>query len=225
MAFASMTDHTATHRPRLTRGMLVLALFAAILAAPAQAQEGSPWELLETLRNGLQEAGPMTAEFVQTYVPAGFKSGDEERGHLSIWLPDCLRWSYTEPAIKHFLVCQREVYFWNEDEPGGRRSKIRPEEEPGLDLLLVQVPTLRERYIAQSEKLEDGGYRITLAVPSEKDGRFSAEIRLDPSWKRVLELEYTDDEGNLTRFQLSNYQALRHTALFRPPEGIEWTEE
>ena len=207
------------------RFLAALFLGFALLVPSARAQEGSPWELLENLRNSLQEAGPTTAEFVQTYVPAGFTSGDEERGHLSIWLPDCLRWSYTEPAVKHFLVCQREVFFWNEDEPGGRRSKIRPEEEPGLDLLLVQVATLRERYIAQSEKLEDGGYRITLAVPSESDGRFSAEIRLDPSWKRVVELKYTDDEGNLTRFRLSNDQPLRHTALFRPPEGIEWTEE
>lgn len=207
------------------RHLVLTALSALALLAPAAARAISPWELLESLRRDLQESGPITGRFEQTYVPAGFTDGDRESGHLSIWLPDCLRWNYVEPQAKSFLLCGDEVYFWNEDETGGRHYRIEPEEEPGLDLLLVEVAKLKERYVASNEKLADGTYRIELATPPGSGRAFSARIRIEPVSMRVVGMEYTDEEGNLTRFEITDYQPLRHTALFQPPQGIEWTQE
>ncbi|HEX9737077.1 MAG TPA: outer membrane lipoprotein carrier protein LolA [Thermoanaerobaculia bacterium] len=226
------TLHPTRYRhPRKRRHAIpvLLALAAlAVPAAPAPAEdptELSPWVLLEKLRDDLQRSGPMTSRFVQTYVPAGFSDGDTESGHLAMWLPDCLRWSYEQPQSKSFLVCAGEVYYWSADEPGGRHYKIDAREEPGVDLLLVPVSTLRQRYVAASEKQGDGTYAISLATPPAEDGNFRATIRLDPTRTRVTRLEYADDEGNLTRFALSEYERLSETAVFRPPDGIEWTEE
>lgn len=197
---------------------------ALLLLAPA-AHARSPWELLESLRNDLQKSGPITGKFEQTYIPAGFSRGDQESGHLSIWLPDCLRWNYEEPQAKSFLLCGDEVYFWNADESGGRHYRIEPEEEPGLDLLLVAVAELRERYVASSDKLADGTYEISLALPEGSESGFSAKIRLEPVSMRISGMEYTDEEGNLTRFVITDYQPLRHTALFQAPLDVEWTTE
>ncbi|MEM7352186.1 MAG: outer membrane lipoprotein carrier protein LolA [Acidobacteriota bacterium] len=208
-----------------TTRLPMLAALAALTLAPTAAQALSPWELLESLRKDLQGSGPITSQFKQTYIPAGFSDGDHESGHLSIWLPDCLRWNYVEPLAKSFLLCNGEVYFWNEDESGGRHYEIEPEEEPGLDLLLVEVSKLKERYVASSDKLADGTYEITLALPSGADNGFSAKIRLEPVSMRISGMEYTDAEGNLTRFALSDYQRLTHTALFQPPKDVEWTQE
>jgi len=217
---------TTIYNPALPY-LLALAVLAP-LAAPAAADEAtelSPWVLLESLRDDLQRSGPMTSHFVQTYVPAGFTDGDTESGHLSMWLPDCLRWSYEQPQAKSFLVCAGEVYYWSEDEPGGRHYRIDARQEPGLDLLLVPVSALRQRYLAASEKQGDGTYAITLATPPAAAGSFRAEIRLDRTRTRVTRLEYTDDEGNLTRFVLSRYERLSDTSLFQPPDDVEWTEE
>ncbi len=202
--------------------MIVVAM--ALIAAPA-ARAISPWELLEQLREDLQRSGPITGKFKQTYIPAGFEDGDHESGYLSIWLPDCLRWNYEQPQAKSFLLCGDEVHFWNEGESGGRNYRIEPEQEPGLDLLLVEVAKLKERYVAGNEKLGDGTYEISLKLPPDAERPFSARIRLEPVSMRVVGMEYTDEEGNLTRFEISDYQRLRHTALFKPPQGIEWTEE
>lgn len=201
--------------------LAVLPLFAA-LAVPVAAQ--SPWELLEKLRSGLQAEGPLTAPFVQTYVPAGFSTGDSERGHLSMWLPDCLRWSYEEPQPKCFLLCGGEVYQWVPGEAAGRRFEVEAKDEPGLDLLLLSVESLRERYVASSARSPQGGWDIELATPPEA-GRFHARLSLDAAGKRVTALEYTDDEGNRTRFELGAATVLRHTALFRPPVDVTWSEE
>ena len=217
------TTHNAGNPSRSSLAGLAALLALALPLGAEDAADFSPWALLEGLRNEMQSSGPMTSRFVQTYVPAGFSEGDTESGHLSMWLPDCLRWNYEEPLSKNFLVCQGEVYYWTEDEPGGRHYEIDPEKEAGLDLLLVPVSTLRQRYVASTEK-QDDGWVIALATPAES-GSFSARIRLDASKSRVEGLEYTDDEGNLTRFRLSDYQRLSHTALFKPPEDVEWTEE
>lgn len=198
-------------------------LLASVLAAPAAFAQ-SPWELLQDMRTSLEEAGPITGKFQQTYLPAGFDDGDKESGHLSLWLPRCLRWNYEEPETKNFLLCDDEVWAWNELEPGGRHYRIEPERELGLDILLVEVSKLQERYVAESSKRPDGTYDITLALPAG-EGSFRASIHLDPVARRVVGLEYTDDEGNLTRFVVSDYKSLAHTALFQPPQGLEWTEE
>ena len=205
----------------------LLLILLSVSAAPAQddAEPASPWVLLEELRTGLEEAGPITARFVQTYVPAGFSTGDQESGFLSLWLPRCLRWNYLEPELKNFLLCESEVWAWNPQEEGGRHYLIDPEQEPGLDLLLVAVDRLRERYVAESERRGDGTYDVTMSTPPDAAEHFQAIIRIDPVAERVTGLEYTDGEGNLTRFEITEYQSLSHTALFNAPADLRWTEE
>ncbi len=204
-------------------GAVVFLLWGSVGARSAHAT--NPWELLEELRASLMDAGPITGSFHQTYVPAGFSQGDVETGHLSLWLPKCLRWNYEEPQAKHFLLCEDQVWFWNDLEEGGRHYSIEPEEEPGLDLLLVEVAKLKERYVAESSKLDDGTFQIRLATPEGSDSPFRAKINIDPVSDRVVGLEYTDDEGNLTRFKLGDYQSLAHTGLFQPPQDVEWIDE
>ena len=220
---SSHQGRRATGPRALLIGVLVAALLGPLVAGPTSAT--SPWDLLAQLRTSLQESGPITGKFVQTYVPAGFSSGDRESGFLSLWLPQCLRWNYQEPETKHFLLCDDEVWFWSDLEEVGRHYRINPEQEPGLDLLLVDVSKLRERYVAESAKLEDGTYQISLATPGDQAQGFAAKIRVDPVSDRVVGLEYTDAEGNLTRFEISDYQSLQHTALFQPPIDMQWSEE
>lgn len=205
--------------------LLVLPLVVGLALPSAAPADESPWQLLGELRTALEEAGPITAQFEQTYVPAGFSSGDTERGHLSLWLPRCLRWNYEEPQPKSFLLCDDQVWQWTELEDGGRRYTIDPTEEVGLDLLLVEVDRLRERYVAESTRRDDGTYTIALALPPAAESKFSAEIHFDPVSRRVVGLETLDEEGNRTRFALSDYQPLSHTALFQPPGDREWTED
>ena len=196
-------------------------LGAVLLSAPLGASAASPWELLEKLRTGLRTDGPMTARFDQTFIPAGFDSGDSESGFLSLWLPTCLRWSYEEG--RSFLVCDGEVHQWNEDEPAGRVFEVDPAKEAGLDLLLIEVATLRERYVASAQEV-DGVDVIELSMPPGQ-GSYHARITLDDQGTRVVAFEYVDDEGNRSQFTLSGYRSLGHTGLFRPPVGLEWNRE
>src|SRR5690349_20838124 len=142
-----------------------LFLFALTLllggAFPAMAQD-DPWAVLSSVRQSLVEAGPTGARFVQTYIPAGFSSGEKESGQLALQLPDCLRWDYTEPYPKGFLLCGGVVHAWNPEDQSGRRYRVDRKNEPGLDLLLLGVDDLKNRYQAAAKAGESGKVEVQL---------------------------------------------------------------
>src|SRR3954471_2172584 len=101
--------------PTMKRAILLLSTLGLLAGAGrAAAQEVDPWAALKTVRQSLVDAGPTGASFVQTYIPSGFSSGEKESGKLALALPDCLRWDYTAPYPKSFLICGGVLHAWNE---------------------------------------------------------------------------------------------------------------
>lgn len=208
----------------------MLLLAAAALAAPAARAQAAaaaddPWAPLVEVRRQLRAAGPQAADFAQTYLPVGFSSGGEaEEGRLAVALPDCLRWDYDEPYPKSFLVCNDQLYYWNEADGTGRRQAIASREEPGLDLLLLEPRELARRYAASVEEGTEGTVVLVLVPHAELEQVREARLTLAPQRGRVEAMEIRDGEGNLTRFELSGWRPLEEVDLFRPPAGIEWQE-
>ncbi len=219
----------------------VLALASAGLAvaqapaappAAAPAQEVDPWASLKTVRQSLVEAGPAGASFVQTFIPTGFTSARRRTAKLALSLPDCLRWDYTAPYPKSFLICGGVLYAWNDEDKTGRRYPRGSQEGPGLDLLLLGVDELKDRYRATGKAVEGGRVEIALfpkeSSPKDK-GKTSeltdATLTVDPSTKRVTGIAYHDREGNLTRFEITGYEDLPRQGRFTPPAGIKWEEQ
>ncbi len=177
------------------------------------------------MRRSLVEAGPTTATFSQTYVPAGFASGEKESGSLSLHLPDCLRWDYRDPYPKGFLLCGEMVQAWNPEDHTGRRYRIDRKNEPGLDLLLLGVDDLKARYNAVTRSSANGQIEIALS-PKGKAGELTdASLAIDPATLRVVEVSYHDRESNLTRFQIGNYRPLAQPGRFAPPPDVKWEEQ
>ena len=212
----------------MRRLLLLLALSLAFTsvsthAANAETAE-SPWSALEEVRRTLARVGATGAEFDQTFVAAGFSSGDTENGRLAFSLPDCLRWDYSEPYPKSFLVCQDTAWYWNETDGTGRRQAIDSRNEPGLDLLLLSVDSLSERYEATSEAGEENSVLLTLKPKGDSSEIAEAWLTLDPNAGRVLRLEYRDREGNQTSFAIHGYQPLANGESFSPPASIAWED-
>lgn len=206
------------------RKTIHLLIVATLLASAAGAQQPDPWSVLEGVRGSLVESGPTGAKFTQTYIPAGFSSGEKEAGRLALALPDCLRWDYDEPYPKSFLLCGGVAHSWNPQDKNGRRYRVDRKNEPGLDLLLLGVDDLRGRYQATS-KVADGG-RIEIALsPKGKAGELAdATLTVDPQSQRIVQVSYHDREGNLTRFEIGGYQGLPRQGHFSPPGGIKWED-
>ena len=201
---------------------------AAAAAPIAQATPADPWALVQTLRSALADDAPLQAKFEQTFVPAGFSTGETERGTFSLALPDCLRWDYEEPYPKSFLICGKDAYSWNRGELSGHYLEVAAKDEPGLDLLLLPTQELRRRYQASVKAGPSGAPEIQL-TPLERAANtpVSATLQLDGAGKRLVGLSYADGEGNHTRFLMSDYHPLRaaDNTVFTPPAQIRWQDQ
>jgi hypothetical protein len=213
-------------RPRALVHVLLLALLGGLQpqlgassgeATPAPSPS-DPWSRLAHLRHELA-AQHLAADFTQTFRPAGFEQGEKESGALYLALPDCLRWEYREPEAKSFLICGPDLYAWISGDTHGHHTVIEPRNEPGLDLLLLSLDVLRLRYdIAQT------GETIDLRPRDPQNAIRQASFLLDGRGTRLTALEYTDLEGNWTRFDLANWRPLTDRSLFDPP-SLRWTSE
>jgi outer membrane lipoprotein-sorting protein len=210
----------------MRRSLTLSTALALLTALSAAAQEEvDPWTVLKNVRQSLVEAGPTGASFTQTFIATGFSSGDQESGRIALALPDCIRWDYLNPFPKSFLLCGGTVHAWNEGDPTGRRYRVDRKNEPGLDLLLLGVDALKERYQATARTVEGGRIEIALSPKEKKLAELKdATLTVDPASRRVVAISYHDSEGNLTKFEITGYQDLSRQGSFSPPSNIRWVE-
>lgn len=212
----------------------VLSLLISLLVAPpslAANSTAAAWEAIASVRGDLAAAGHLQADFTQTYTPAGFTQGEKESGKLALALPDCLRWDYTTPFPKSFLLCGKDTYAWNPGETTGHHGRLESQDATGLDLLLLPLEQLRQRYDATLAEAAGDGPTISLlprgapaTAKAAKRPLASAQLVVDAAHKHLVALTYKDAEGNLTRFDISGYRHGVEAGRFEPPVGIAWQE-
>ncbi len=214
---------------RSRRRATLSSAFAAawlILCGAGAASANDAWNILADFRAALDRSGPLSAGFVQTFIPYGFKpeEGETERGRLAIDLPRCLRWDYSPPFEKCFLLCDRTVHQWSPGEPSGQRYRLSEQAAPGLDFFLLTTEELRRRYRAVLES--DGGDRALLVLEPILPGTDVAEVRvvIDREQHRLRELTYSDAQQNENRFVIGDYRSGAAPDRFQPPTELVWEE-
>jgi outer membrane lipoprotein-sorting protein len=202
-----------------------VAALAVLLAAwprTTVAAEEDPWALLSAVRARLA-AGPRVADFVQTYLPAGFSSGEAESGTIAFDLPERVRWDYTAPYPRSYLVSGVVVYAWSEGDDVGRRLELASAEARHLDLLRLDSLELARRYVAERIAEAPGeGVEVVLTPLSPDSDIVEARIALG-ALGELAGLSYRDAEGNVTRFDFSATRPLEDAGRLVPP-GLEWQE-
>lgn len=195
---------------------------ASAFCQAAEAQD--PWSVLEELRGNLG-ARTLKAGFVQTYRPAGFTIGDRETGDLYLSLPDCVRWDYAEPYPKTFLLCQTTIHTWNPGDQAGRRFHLVDSDEPGIDLLRLRIEDLRLRYDANVEVKPEGILEIILSPRLADSTIAEARLTMDADRQLLSTLSYRDREGNLSRFEITDYLPADDADRFQPPADLDWLDQ
>lgn len=207
--------------------LVAVAALGGVWAFPtlsAAQSEVDPWSQLQTLKDNL-DTEVVAADFVQTFLPAGFSTGDEETGMLHLAVPDCLRWDYNLPYPKTYLICGQEAYTWNDGEPQGRRFVLESDSEPGLDFLRLRIENLKSRYSAEPEALDATLLKIVFTPLDPGHSLVQASVVLDMETHLLTHLTYEDLEGNRTRFDISNYRPISGPPPFDLPRNIEWLEQ
>ncbi|REJ79857.1 MAG: outer membrane lipoprotein carrier protein LolA [Acidobacteria bacterium] len=213
--------------PALVLAGTAVAVASAASGASSSSDGERAWDVLASLRTALEVDSPQRASFRQTFVPADFDEGESEEGTLAIALPRCMRWDYTGDFAKSYLLCDDWAHTWNPGEPKGRRARVDDElalEAPGLDFFLLGLEQLRRRYQVRSLDVAAPGLTIELVPRQPTPEVASLRVVLDPQGRRVLVLEYLDEEGSRTTFELDGYTPGVEPGTFAPPAGIEWED-
>ena len=204
---------------------LAAVVAAALVAAPPAPAAEDPWQVVDDFRRALDSSGPLSAGFVQTFVPFGFapEDGETERGSLAIDLPGCLRWDYDPPFEKAFLLCGRTVHHWNPGETVGQRYDLSEQPAPGLDFFLLTTSDLRDRYEAELDTAEGNRLRLVLRPLEPSEDVALVQVVIDED-QRLRELTYHDAQRNENRFVVGDYRSGAPPGRFEPPAGIDWEE-
>ena len=178
---------------------------------------------------GTRSGGPSERRFHPGVYAGGVLDGRERYRTLGALASDCLRWDYFTPDKKSFLLCSQDAYAWSDGDVEGRHQRVEARDEPGLDLLLLPMDHLRQRYDA-TIKSSAAGSTITLVPRSDPATKknaspLQATLELDPTGKRLLSLSYFDRDNNRTQFTISGYKPISDPKLFLPPEALRWHED
>lgn len=217
-------------RPRAIGALLALVMIAGPAGTGADAGFAAErpladaWAAVEELRARLIEQSPVTADFSQTFTPAGFSTGDTETGLLALELPRCARWDYAEPFPKSFLLCDEIAYAWNPGETSGRRYRISADEREGLDLLRLDVEELRKRYAATGFE-EEASYDVRLEPRAGETELAEATLSMTTDRSRLVSIAFSDRDGNHTLFEIGDLRPLDSRAALSPPADVAWLED
>ena len=136
----------------------------------------------------------------------------------------CIRWDYLEPFAKVFLLCGEIAYTWNPGEKTGRRYQTAEQDQATLELIRLSTERLEQDYTATLATSSREAIVIEL-IPKIENGRItSAKLVTNFALDRLIELSFSDTDGNLTNFEMTNHRALEGTDKFTAPTQLTWLE-
>ena len=181
----------------------------------------------KSVRQSLVDAGPTGAGFVQTYIPAGFSSGEKESGRLALSAARL-------PAVGLHGPLSQELPALRRRGPRLERGgQVRPALPGGPQERARARPAAarrrrpQDRYQATAKAARRRAVEIAL-LPKEKGKKSEltdATLTVDPGEQAGDGIAYHDREGNLTRFEITGYQDLPRQGRFSPPAGIRWEDQ
>ena len=214
---------------------LCLSLLLFLISSQALAAERAaalcPAEirsLLGSVRKAYTSSPSVTADFVETYAPAGFPPVAPESGKVVLQAPDRLRFDYRGPEGKVFTFDGKAARQYVAADRQMIVRTLAPEDRERLPLLFFEsAESVLQRYDARATGSDSGLVEVTL---TPKGGGEPALIGLAVTRQGTVErLEVTDTAGNRTAFTFSKTVAggRRPVSDFtlKPPAGTKVLSE
>jgi outer membrane lipoprotein carrier protein len=200
-----------------------LALLAASLCAAAQQPAPSVHELAQRVDERYNQLHSLKAQFSESYEGLGMKRS--ESGTLLLVKPGKMRWNYSQPEGKVFLLDGKYAWFYARGDAQVQRipsSKLDDLRSP-LRFLLGHTQ-LEKELIHLSATPEPDGHFLLTGLPKGQEQhvqKLALTVTADGS---ITEIEIVETDGAVTRFLFSDEEpnaAVPQSAFhFTPPAGV-----
>ncbi|MGK2859486.1 MAG: LolA family protein [Thermoanaerobaculia bacterium] len=200
------------HFRRFTPVVALLVLVSLSLPVEAAGNAASVTVLLRGCEGS-------SAQFVQKFLPKGFKKEKVERGSVVFGELPTMRWTYAEPERKEFVFDGITSWLWVPADRQVTVHELTEDERAALPFFALSDPS---RIDAQFTMSTSG--RTTTLKARDRNAML-AEIRVEASSDgRLSKLRYVDSQGNATTFEFSGFtpsKAGRESFTFVPPAGAD----
>jgi outer membrane lipoprotein carrier protein len=208
---------------RLLTAALVL---SGCFAAQAQAQQGAPslHDLAQRVDKHYNQLHSLKASFTESY--AGMGRRRTESGTLLLAKPGRMRWDYSQPAGKLFVLDGKYAWFYTHG--SGQAQRIPAKElddlRSPLRFLLGHTQVEKELVNLHLTAGPNGAYTLT-GQPKGQEQRIPRMSLTVTASGTILAIEGEESDGSTTRFVFGGEQvnAPAPAGLFRftPPPGVK----
>ena len=218
--FASFAKWVGNHR-RLDLVFLVVSVLFA-LHVPAQ-QTLTPHELAQRVDHHYNQLRSLKAQFTETYQ--GLGRNRTESGTLLLQKPGRMRWDYSSPAVKLFLLDGKYAYFYTKGDPQVQRIAAKQLDDLRSPLRFLLGHTQIEKeidHLAMSPG-PTGNFTLT-GIPHGQEKRVqSLSLTVTPDGT-IIGIQIQETDGAITGFTFSGEQPNASippsTFHYTPPQGV-----
>lgn len=164
----------------------------------------------------------LRVQFTETYQGMGMKR--VESGTLLLEKPGRMRWDYSKPAGKVFVIDQKYGYSYTPGDAQAERYPAKQLQDFRSPLRFLLGHTRIEKELTDLTLIPEGAEYRLRGIPKGMERRV-AEVTLTVTAQgRIDALEWKETDGAITEFQLTN--ELPNPALaadtfsFQPPPGV-----
>ncbi len=164
----------------------------------------------------------LRVQFTETYHGMGMKRS--ESGTLLLEKPGRMRWDYSKPAGKVFVIDEKYGYSYTPGDAQAERYPAKQLQDFRSPLRFLLGHTRIEKKLTDLTLTPEGaGYRLR-GVPKGMQQRV-AEVTLTVTAEgRIDAIQWKEADGAITEFQLTNElpnpPLAADTFRFQPPPGI-----
>jgi outer membrane lipoprotein carrier protein len=202
---------------------LLLLTFSLLSFLPIQAQQPTVHDLAQRVDRHYNQLHSLKAQFVENYEGMGRMR--TESGTLLLLKPGRMRWDYTKPAGKLFLLDGKYAWFYSKGDPQVQRIGAKELDDLRSPLRFLLGHTKLEKEIDHLAVTPAANGSFTLAgVPHGQEKRVQRLALTVTSDGVITAMEIQETDGAETRFTFNDEQPNAPippaTFRFTPPPGV-----
>ena len=207
---------------------LALALLTCALATPSllRAQDNpTAHDVAALVDHHYNQLHSLRAGFTETYVGLGISRS--ESGTLLLLKPGRMRWDYSQPAGKLFLIDGKYAWFYAQGEAEVQRMAARQLDDlrSPLRFLLGHTELEKEMTGLHLDPASNGAGYTLVGQPKGQENRVRrVSLTVAPHTGAILAIEIDEQDGAVTKFTFTGEQPNpsipANTFRFTPPAGV-----
>jgi outer membrane lipoprotein carrier protein len=210
----------------LRRGGLVAVCSLACAAAGAQQPAVSASELAHLVDRRYDTLHSLKAEFTESYQGLGIERS--EGGTLLLEKPGRMRWNYSSPAGKLFLLDGKYAWFYTPGDPQAQRVPAKELDDLRSPLRFLLGHTDLEKELTGlrlSSPAGQNGIAVLIGQPKGQEKRVSRLcLNVAKDTGAIVGIEIDEADGAITRFTFMDQRLDEPipagTFQFTPPAGV-----